>query len=87
MPGWIRDGTWPMDPTTSRATRPPDSPFLGPIPPLRTTSMVPDLGLPAALATDDAEAGESVADDRDVQIGGDVWRGAREAIPISRNQT
>lgn len=32
-----------MDPETSRAARPPDSPFLGPIPPLRTTSMIPDL--------------------------------------------
>jgi hypothetical protein len=40
--GWIKDGTWPIDPATSRAVRPPDSPFLGPIPPLRTTSLLPD---------------------------------------------
>lgn len=64
--GWIKDGTWPIDPATSRAARPPDSPFLGPIPPLRTTSLVPGAGsddqLPNNTCGDGAAAEEGIPD-------------------------
>ncbi|RSH87297.1 hypothetical protein EHS25_003206 [Saitozyma podzolica] len=40
--GWLREGIWPIDPLTSRAIKPPDSPLLEPSSP-DTPQIVPDI--------------------------------------------
>jgi hypothetical protein len=40
--GWLKEGIWPIDPLTSRAIKPPDSPLLDPSSP-DTPQIVPDI--------------------------------------------
>lgn len=76
--GWIKDGTWPMDPKTRRALAPPDSPFMvaqnGP-----EEVVFPADGTQTEVTEDETPDDGLIGDD-DLHVGGDVWRGAEKGL-------
>jgi len=78
MSGWIKDGTWPIDPKTKRAMAPPGSPFLS----AQTEPEevpVPRDDTPTA-PTEEESVDDGLIGDNDLHVGGDVWRGAEEGL-------
>jgi hypothetical protein len=86
MPGWIKDGTWPIDPKTKRALAPPDSPFL-------SARNVPDepfllkdgLAMPIRRMRTAEQMQDGLIGEDDLHVGADVWRGAEEGLVKESN--
>lgn len=87
MSGWIKDGTWPVDPKTKRAMAPPDSPILS----AGSETGDPVLG-GAHVLQPKAEAHETTMQAKgldvphgligedDLHVGTNVWRGAEQGL-------
>jgi len=77
-PGWIKDGTWPMDPKTRRPLAPPDSPFMAAQNGSKEVAFPTD-GTQTEVTEDETQDDGLIGED-DLHVGGDVWRGAEKGL-------